>query len=410
MHRRIKFGATTAGATARQAQSKSSYQEDSQDFLVFFHSVRSFRPTLCCKIQLFLKRAKRILVAPLNWGLGHASRCVPIIRSLLALGHEPILGSEGGALALLRREFPDLAHVELPAYGVEYRSSSMFWNMCRQSPRFWRAIQQERQFLRHSISQGRFEALISDNRFGLGTKAIPSVFITHQVQIPAPWPWRGLVNRLNHGFIREYGACWIPDWPDGRLAGELAQTCPQLPPIAHLGPLSRLAPQSLPPSFAPYWLVVLLSGPEPRRSELEAALWPHLQAADKPSVLIRGLAQGNSQAQQAGKVLVYDYLAGDELAQTLQRACWVVCRSGYSSLMDLEVLSIQQALLLPTSGQPEQEYLARHWAERKGFRQGSENQLDEIFKLPYTYIPPLIAEKSDLLAALAQEIGTWNNF
>ena len=63
---------------------------------------------------------KRILVAPLNWGLGHATRCIPIIRALKAHNFEPVIASDGAALQLLKKEFPDLEHVELPSYNITY--------------------------------------------------------------------------------------------------------------------------------------------------------------------------------------------------------------------------------------------------------------------------------------------------
>ena len=125
----------------------------------------------------------RILIAPLDWGLGHATRCIPIIRELMAQGCDVWLAGEGAQERLLKDEFPDLPFLQLPGYRIEYAKTKwgLIWKMILQGPKMRRAIQYEHRWLKKMVKQYHFDAVISDNRFGLYHKTTPCIFITHQL-------------------------------------------------------------------------------------------------------------------------------------------------------------------------------------------------------------------------------------
>ncbi|MCB0550723.1 MAG: hypothetical protein KDD19_24340 [Phaeodactylibacter sp.] len=324
----------------------------------------------------------RILIAPLDWGLGHATRCVPIIEEVMQQGGTPVLGTAGRAYAYLKAEFPGLELIRLPSYNIRYYGANMVWNIGVQAPRLIRAVWQEHDQLQRLIGRLRIDAVISDNRFGCFSSRIPSVFITHQrcIQIASP-PLQWLANRLNYWFIRQYDECWIPDIPGpGNLAGALSVPCDSVgdrgsfgraeaylhsPPLSnnpshsllfrHIGLLSRLRPVKEEIKFD---ILALLSGPEPQRSRLEALLIRQLKELPLRVLLVQGKTEREERHQPAPHIEVVSYLKAGELQSAMSRSSLVICRSGYSTAMDLAAMG-KKALLIPTPGQTEQEYLAR---------------------------------------------------
>ena len=304
----------------------------------------------------YMAAKPRILVAPLDWGLGHATRCVPIIEEIMRQGGEPVVGSAGRALAYLKAEFPALDRVELPAYGIHYRSANMYRNIGAQIPKLLRAAWGEHRQLQRLIRSGSIGAVISDNRFGCFSRLAPCVFITHQVhlRIPPP-PLQWFANRINHYFIRRHEECWIPDLPgSGSLAGALSSPLPELP-CRHIGILSRLRPEAGP---AQYDILVLLSGPEPQRSRLETLLIRQLKNLPCRVLLVQGKTEQDGRSRPAPNIEAVSYLTAGALQAAMASSSLVISRSGYSTIMDLAAMG-KKALLIPTPGQTEQEYLAR---------------------------------------------------
>ncbi|MEL6867345.1 MAG: glycosyltransferase, partial [Bacteroidota bacterium] len=170
----------------------------------------------------------RVLVAPLNWGLGHATRCIPIIDELLANGFEVSLASDGLALELLKDAYPQLRHYTLPAYAIRYGSANMLWNMAWQWPKILRAIYREHQYLKHLVQQTPFDLIISDNRYGCYHAEIKSVILTHQLRIQLPYPaLEQIIAKINKTLIDRFDECWIPDFEvSPGLAGQLSHANP----------------------------------------------------------------------------------------------------------------------------------------------------------------------------------------
>lgn len=307
----------------------------------------------------------RILVTPMDWGLGHASRCVPLVRELIRQGAEVILASSGPALDLLRRYFPELSAEYLPAYRIRYPSDNMIWNIARQLPRIGYTVRAEHRAVRRLVRQYRIDCIISDNRFGCSTAQTHNVFITHQLSILAPRLWKvfptqGIVDNFNDKFIQRFDECWIPDisGPES-LSGKLSNTNLNLP-VRRIGWLSTHRALDLPKR---YLCAAVLSGPEPQRSRLEAILRPQLQALGEPSLLVRGKLDEDDRGEKVGSLTILPYLLGEALNEAMAASRLIIARSGYSTIMDLAVLR-QKALLIPTPGQTEQIYLAESLASQ----------------------------------------------
>src|SRR5687767_12164171 len=203
-------------------------------------------------------RKKRILVAPLDWGLGHAARCIPIIRHLLEKGCEVVIGADGRPLELLEGEFPQLEVALMPGYRITYpKSGSMVLRIAAQVPKILHGIRREHLLLGKIIQEKKIDAVISDNRYGLWNKKIPCVFITHQLMIKSPFGEK-LIHRLNKNYIRRFTECWVPD-EEGEWSGDLGSKFALPPNGKYIGILSRFAGLAEKKQADPNRLLVVLS-------------------------------------------------------------------------------------------------------------------------------------------------------
>jgi UDP-N-acetylglucosamine transferase subunit ALG13 len=311
----------------------------------------------------------RILVAPLDWGLGHATRCIPVIKELLHQGCEVWLGAEGAQERLLAQEFPSIPILTLPGYRMRYSDSAkgFTWRILSQVPKMRSAIKKEHKWLEKQIKEYEFDAVISDNRFGLYHQSIPSIFITHQLTIKSPigkWS-EEILQRWNYRHINHFNECWVPDIAHtvNNLAGDLSH--PSRKPetsLHYIGLLSRLREEKIEERKG--HLLVILSGPEPQRSLLENKLIDELVHYNGTADVIRGLPASDFILPSTNHIRFYNHLPAEEISKKMAEAEFVISRTGYSTVMDLIQLK-KKGILIPTPGQTEQEYLAFHLQENK---------------------------------------------
>ncbi len=321
-----------------------------------------------------------ILLCALNWGLGHAARCIPIARELQKQGAKIFLASDGESLQLFRREFPEAKCFELPAYLPQYGSRGSFeLEMALQIPKFLKAIQAEKKVCAQICAEQNIDAILSDNRWGCHHSNVPSVFLTHQLFIRLKgklgfaekllWQWQKFL-------LRSFQELWIPDWSDHRsLSADLSKNSRLhfKQKMRHLGPLSRLNSDNK--SETPYDLLLLLSGPEPQRTHFESLLLEAMVDINKKSILVRGTEHAPPLFSPPAHIEVRDLLTGESLELLLNSAYFVVARSGYSTIMDLCKLQ-KPALLIPTHGQTEQEYLGERLSKLGFCFSQSQEKLD----------------------------------
>lgn len=316
--------------------------------------------------------AKRILIAPLDWGLGHTTRCVPIIRQLIACKCEVVFAGNDLQQTFIRSLFPTIALRSLPGYNVRYGAGAVLKTLLPQIPGLIRRVYAEHHWLSELCRQEHFDGIISDNRYGLWHPTIPSVILTHQPQVLSSFgKWADKLLLLIHRrLLSRFHARWIVDLRGtGNLGGLLSQAASEWPDTHFIGWLSQLdGPGNPDPGEI---LLVLLSGPEPQRSILSDLLWEQVIALKRPTIFIEGKAS-------ATREFVPDHIqhiprsSGKELEKLINKCSIVICRSGYSTLMDLLLLR-KRAILIPTPGQSEQEYLARHLSEAGYFASGHQS-------------------------------------
>lgn len=300
---------------------------------------------------------KNILVAPLNWGLGHATRCIPIIDALQNNGYNPIIASDGVALQMLQKEFPHLKSLELPSYQIEYAKNGAFfkWKMLLNAPKMLEAIYDEKKIIKKWVKELKLDGIISDNRLGVRSKKIPSVFITHQLNVlTGNTTW--ISSKMHQQIIKKFSQCWVPDVETKpNLTGKLGHLENPDKNIQYIGPLSRLQKRNVEKKFD---LMVILSGPEPQRGMLEEKLKKEMPFYDRKVIFIKGKIENEQKTEEIGNVKYYNFMTTDELETAFNESEMVLCRSGYTTIMDLAQLG-KKAFFIPTPGQYEQEYLAR---------------------------------------------------
>jgi hypothetical protein len=309
---------------------------------------------------------QRILFAPLDWGLGHATRCIPLIRRELECGNQVVLAGSGRSAALLRKAFPNLTLHEIPDYDVQYQKKGSFvLRLIMQLPKIFRAVRDEHQWLEEFLEKEHVDLIVSDNRYGMYSRKVKSVIITHQVFPIAPGILSGLTQLMVNRHLNRFDELWIPDFGGAdNLAGRLCHG--KIPPHAkYIGPLSRFIPPAVTsPGDAPD-VIVLVSGPEPQRTIFLEHAIAILSEGRHNAWIVSGTPEQEG-TQQLGTLTIYPHLGDEALTRAITLAKQIVCRSGYTTLMDLHALG-RNAVLIPTPGQTEQEYLAAHFHDTFGW-------------------------------------------
>lgn len=312
---------------------------------------------------------KTILVAPLNWGLGHAARTAALIDYLRRSGARIILAGDGKSGLWLRRHYPTLKYWPMPELDLHYsRHNHQILCLLGQ---LWKVIgwmHADKCCVREIARQEKPDYILSDNRPGFRAKDIHSIYITHQVRIHLPQSWRwaeGIATAIHRHLFKSFDEVWIPDYEqiDKSLAGELSHPAPRGITSQYIGPLSRLEPYLETPEDTRYDTLILLSGLEPQRSIWEKELIEQYAQRDEEVLLIEGRIGEPNTRRSYRHITIQPWIGDEALAACLKGCHEIVVRSGYSTIMDLALMGvIDKARFTPTPGQSEQEYLKR-WSD-----------------------------------------------
>jgi len=326
----------------------------------------------------------KILICPLDWGLGHAARDVAIIQRLQDAGHEVILSGDGGALELLGFEFPELEKIRFPSLvRIRYSNYIPAWlKITLLSPLLLYEVFAEHFRLGYIIRRLRPDIVISDNRYGLWNRKVTSILVTHQPSIRLPQFARFLEYPAYHVlrmFIEKFDQCWIPDFPeDNNLSGDLSHHYQPPGNAVFIGAISRFIGSVRAfeaREVTPVDLLILLSGPEPQRSCLQKIVLKQILSLKTRCVILQGLPGKFRRIDLTSTVTMYNHLPAAELKHLLLSAGCVICRAGYTGIMDLAIMQ-KKALIIPTPGQTEQEYLAEYLSGKAIFLACGQDELD----------------------------------
>jgi UDP-N-acetylglucosamine transferase subunit ALG13 len=312
------------------------------------------------------KQAKKILIAPLDWGLGHTTRCMVLVRYLLAKGHFPVMAGTAAQLAFVQQTLPDIETVSINGYNVTAKDNLLHY--VRQIPKILRAIKEEKLWLDRWLAAHKVDGIISDNRYGLFSESIPSVFVSNQLRIllGCGSVADDVIQHLQYRYINRFSSTWIADAAGSdNLAGILTHPAIMPHQYAYLGLISQF--ESVDNSqtiLAEDALLILLSGPEPQRSSLSNTLWKSLMGYEGKVIFIEGTDKLNRNAPSefgcsSSNIQHYGKLTNVAMVPLLQQAKLIIAASGLSTVCDIIAWN-KKAVLIPTPGQPEQQYIAKH--------------------------------------------------
>ena len=299
---------------------------------------------------------KTVLVAPLHWGLGHAARCIPIIKQQIELGNHVIIAANGGPKALLADRFDSCRFVDIPFMQITYpKDGNMVRHFFLKGPSLIWSIWREHQHLKSLIQKENIDVIISDSRFGLWNKRAQSICITHQIEIKSPL-FQGFINSLNRWVMNHFDEVWIPDYRENpSLAGELSHAKKMPVKYKYIGPLSRFEKPII--REVSNKVVALVSGPEPQRTLFENQIIERFKSSSQEVLILSGKPDQVNK-QKINNITIVNHMNDNELIKALASASQVIARSGYSTIMDFHMLGVQ-AEFIASPGQTEQEYLMR---------------------------------------------------
>ncbi len=334
---------------------------------------------------------KKVLIAPLNWGIGHATRCVPIIEMLMGLGAEVVLAGHGLVYDFFNNRYPGLELIMLPGHIVSYqtRGRRLMLPVVKGLPGYALSLYKEHQILKNLVTTHKIGFIISDNRYGLWHPDIPSVLITHQIKVRINGLWKlglPMVRMTTHWFFHPFDEIWIPDYaPQPGLAGQLSHPRHTPNKFKYIGPLSRFDKPAPKLPHPQYDFLALVSGPEPQRTIFENILIRLFHSGPYKTIILRGLPGHADIIRKSPYLTLISHLPDDQFYDLVRNSAQIICRPGYSTLMDLMALQ-RQAVLVPTPGQPEQEYLASLHRTNSQFRVFSQKEIEIL--PPQAFIMP----------------------
>jgi len=326
---------------------------------------------------------KTILICPLNWGLGHATRMIPVIDSAILQGHTVIIASDGDAFLLLRNHYPDINCIKLPSLTIKYGTGffshiKLFFSV----PKILVWIKNDTKVLTSITNEYAIDLIISDNRWGMWSKRVKSVFVTHQLMIKLPRLFSFLektIFNFQQRILNHFDEIWIPDSEDPilNLSGQLSHKYKAHKPTKFIGILSQFSNSSDQKEFQ-YDVAIILSGPEPQRSILEKLLIDKMNILSLKTIVVGGTFVTTIKNRNPN--IEYQAFANtDQLQEIYNSSKHIICRSGYTSLMDLIKLG-KTAIIIPTPKQTEQEYLAKYVSANGWFKTLSQKGITTLSK------------------------------
>lgn len=333
----------------------------------------------------------KIFISPLDWGLGHTTRCIPIIKALQKLDTEIWIGVNKEQQKVISNEITAINYIQFSGYNISYPSTeTMALKMSLQIPKILNKINSEKRELKKLINKYKFDLIISDNRFGLYTDNVPSIYITHQINIQAPLGIDKILHNLHQRYISNFSQCWIPDDNQNTLAGRLSISNREN--HHHIGLLSRFS-SPIVSLKSEYKYLAIISGPEPQRSIFEKEIIQYFKSTSERCAILGGQPLKNQQ-KTFDNIDYFPHLPSSLFLDLVSLSEKIICRPGYSSIMDLAVLQ-KPVFFIPTPGQTEQEYLAKYYKRNYNIGYCKQSELKSLIEvtqfnnLPYQISTPL---------------------
>lgn len=318
----------------------------------------------------------KVLFATSSLGLGHATRDLPLIHALQKEGHEVVSLSTGRALQLLKREAPDCQFLDIPDYPLFFTQNRMSVSrLLALSPRIFSAMHREHVLAEKLRKKYDLDMIVTDGRYGAFSKHIPSYWVSHQLRFISPGRFfpAELGAQFMHTLVQKnFVNVLVPDYEDESLSGDLSHNLRFMnkSKLNYLGVLSQVQKRDVKQDVD---FFVSLTGGVPSGSSFERSVLSQLHKLPGKVVVTRGLPEAAGRVEERGHATIYGHLDREQQSEMMNRAKFVVCRSGYTTLMELAELN-KRGYFVPTPGATEQQYLAKFHREQGTFDFASQKQ------------------------------------
>jgi len=307
---------------------------------------------------------RKILVAPLDWGLGHATRIVPIVEALQSEGHEVVLAADKRPYDFLAARFPQLKIVRCSGYDITYpENGNLLLHMVKNSVGFYQAVESEQRIATQLANEIKADVIISDNRLNFRADGRLNIYVTHQLNIKAG-VLSPVATAMHKKYYSKFDEVWVPDNSGAvNISGVLGHDANCAVPLFYLGPQTRFSSMEKHGIASHGKVVVMLSGPEPQRTLFENIVVAELIRTGINAIVLQGIPGKTSVSYPASNIELISHMNDEDILRTISGAEVVISRSGYSTLCDLASMG-KRLIVVPTPGQTEQEYLAdKHAAD-----------------------------------------------
>ncbi len=324
----------------------------------------------------------RVLVCPLGWGLGHASRLIPVILGLNKYGFEVLAAGDEPQMNFLKSHFPDIKTIIFPSLKVKLvKRSTQLLPLIGIAIKIPYLLIKEHFVLKRIVKDYNIGIVISDNRYGLWGKKIKSVLITHQLSIVFPMPFRFLKpvgEYLVRVMANRFTFCWLPDYADkNNLAGDLSHPKKTPANARYIGLLSRFQGKSIEHIPLEWDLVGIVSGPSPQRELLIESITNYSKKQKLKTLVVMGNLKNGTTIFENEGIFYTGHLKDNDFIKAVNSSKYLITRAGYSTIMDLVAVG-KGGLIVPTPGQTEQEYIASYLSNKELFKTCQQDDLMNI--------------------------------
>jgi hypothetical protein len=317
-----------------------------------------------------------ILFGVFDWGLGHATRDISLIEELLKRKNSVDIISTGRALSLLKNRFGEkCTYFDVSSLYIPFSATKFFFpKFILAIPRILYDLKVSRNKTEKIIESGNYDKIISDCRYDVYDKKENSYFIHHHISLKMFPLFQYFYEYFLFSVINKYGYLLIPDFDKNDISGDLSHNLKNVPKsrVVYIGIISQLKKLNIKKDIDYF---ISISGPEPQRTEFEKKVIPQLKNLDGKIVVALGKPESDSH-KSTEKIQFYSFLNQKKQEEMMNRAKFIISRPGYTTMMEFCELGVKKALIIPTPGQPEQEYLADLYEERGLFHHMHQDQLN----------------------------------
>ncbi|MEK6968538.1 MAG: glycosyltransferase [Nanoarchaeota archaeon] len=323
-----------------------------------------------------------------NYGLGHATRMLPVIMKLIEQGEKVTIVAKGNSLLMLKNELGDASNYELMQYEVPLKFSDKGFSMfetLKAGPSFISLISSQKKWLENFSAKEKIDRVIADGEIGYHLKNKKSFFVNNQLRLlPGSLLGDG-TELLTDVFSKGFEKVIVPDDENGTLGGLLTSKTRfyDKKRLAYVGILSSIRKKNVVRNVDYF---ISISGPGISKEVFTRQVMEQLHLLKGKVVVALGRPDLKEIASK-GNAKIYPYLNRKQQESFLNKAKLVISRSGYTTMMELAEID-KKAFFIPTLNHPEQEYLAKfqknsgrfHYSKQDSFN--FKEDIDEAKQYP----------------------------